>query len=936
MVHGESVAARGVGGAETLVTPERWARIKEIFGEAQDQMEPARAAFLDAACRSDSSLRAEVERLLAQSGATLKSPVGMLVQSAPELAAGEMVAHYRVERKLGEGGMGAAYRAFDTRLERLVALKVLAEYSGDADGNQRLMREARAASALNHPNIVTVYEVGSHRGLDFIAMECVEGRPLAQVIPPAGLQLKPALAYAVEIAGALAQAHAAGVVHRDLKPANIVVSGAGRIKLLDFGVAQRGTVEGGIGGTPAYMAPEQADGSRADERSDVFSFGAVLYEMLAGRRPYTGASQRDEPPPLATVPAELAKLVSRCLRKDPARRLQHMDDVRVVLEDLLHEVSLQPEPERPVDLPPKRRKMAWLPVLACLLAIAGVALTLLSRHAATAREPMRIVPLTTYPGLDRDPAFSPDGKQVAFAWNGGEQNNLDIYVKVVGSGGPPLRLTTDPAADVSPAWSPDGTQIAFRRSGNQPGIYLVSPLGGAQRKVADVGPLGQETLAQMSWSPDGKWIAAPERDAQGATRIYFYPVGPGEKRRVTSNATGIDQTPAFSPDGRFLAYASCTFVYPCDVYLLDLDADYLPEKRQPRQVTHQGAYLRGLAWMPDSRTVVYAAGQEGTMDTYLWRVAIRPLGAPERMDLPGSQVRHPAVSRAGDRLAYTRFNRDADILKLELGGRIKPFVASTVFEYDPAFSPDGARVSFCSMRSGTMEIWVCDRDGGNLVQVTDRLGRSQSSPAWSPDGAWIAFESQGQDGHSAIWTVEAAGGQPHRITPAGFDAFAPGWSRDGKWIYFARSGSPRMDIWRMPSAGGASQRITDNGGFYSCESADGKSIYYTKDVSTSLTGYRTPVFVKPLAGGAEERQVLDSVMWYGFFVAADGIYYVGDGEGGPRPLKFYDFATRRNRVLALFNATPHQRLAVSPDRKTVLFGVLKSANWDLMMVENFR
>lgn len=360
----------------------------------------------------------------------------------------------------------------------------------------------------------------------------------------------------------------------------------------------------------------------------------------------------------------------------------------------------------------------------------------------------------------------------------------------------------------------------------------------------------------------------------------------------------------------------------------------VPEGRAPRQVTHQGVYIRGLDWMADSRTVVYAAGLEGNMDTYLWRVPVRPAGAPERIDLPGSQVRHPTVSRAGDRLAYTRFNRDADIWKLE-GGKADSFVSSTVFEYAPVFSPDGAKVAFCSKRSGAMEIWTCDRDGSNLVPLTDRLGRNQASPAWSPNGRWIAFDSQAQDGHSAIWTVEASGGTPRRITPAGFDALVPSWSRDGRWIYFARQGSVRMDLWRIPSAGGESVPITTDGGFYSSESPDGKSVYYTKEVSTSLTGYRTPVFVKPLSGGPE-RKVLDSVMWYGFFVAADGIYHFGASDEGRYPLAFYDFATHRTRTLSRLGAMPYQRLAVSPDGKTVLFGVLKSANWDLMMIENFR
>ena len=285
------------------MTPKHWSDIKEIFGGALDLSEDQRPAYLDRMCGSDSAIRREVERLLEAERGPLENPIldALARLVAPDLTHGEMLAHYRVETKVGQGGMGVVYRAWDTRLDRRIALKVLRPEQLAGPGHkQRLVGEARAASALMHPNIVTVHDVGSDRDIDFIAMEYIEGRPLDQVIPPAGLPCKQAIAYAIQIAGALAGAHSAGIVHRDLKPSNIIITREGLVKLLDFGLALKtglGASDGGtltldrqIAGTPSYMSPEQIRGETVDHRSDVFSFGAVLYRMVTGRDAFQGGS----------------------------------------------------------------------------------------------------------------------------------------------------------------------------------------------------------------------------------------------------------------------------------------------------------------------------------------------------------------------------------------------------------------------------------------------------------------------------------------------------------------------------------------------------------------------------------------------------------------------------------------------------------------------
>ncbi|MGA9626632.1 MAG: protein kinase, partial [Bryobacteraceae bacterium] len=408
------------------------------------------------------------------------------------------ISHYEILDKLGEGGMGVVWKARDTRLNRLVAIKTLpAGKLADEGRQRRFIQEAQAASALNDPNIVTIYEIASENGADFIAMEYVDGKTLGQLIPKRGMRLEETLRYAIQMAGALAKAHAAGIVHRDLKPGNIMINAEGRVKLLDFGLAKlteanppggpdedtrtlrAHSEEGTIAGTAAYMSPEQAESKPVDARSDIFSFGAVLYEMATGTRAFHGDSKlstlsavlRENPKPpsqvASDVPRELDRIIARCLRKDPARRFQAMPDLKVALEDLKEESDSGTAElaaggiGAPVAKPRFRLMLAAATV--ALLVAAGAGWFFL-RPAPKPLPPMQSVPLTTYTGSQGHPSFSPDGSQVAFEWTGEKGDHRDIYVKLV-EGGTPLRLTTGPDSAASPAWSPDGRQIAFLSAG---------------------------------------------------------------------------------------------------------------------------------------------------------------------------------------------------------------------------------------------------------------------------------------------------------------------------------------------------------------------------------------------------------------------------------------------------------------------------------------
>ncbi len=381
---------------------------------------------------------------------------------------GRTLLHYQIIDKLGEGGMGIVYRARDTQLDRFVALKVLPpDRVSDVERQRRFVQEAKAASALNHPNIVTIHDIATDQGVTFMAMELIEGKTLTEAIPRQGLRLGEALNYAVQVADGLAKAHQAGIIHRDLKPGNLMIAPGGRVKILDFGLAKLtardepteadATVTAGhlteagmIVGTASYMSPEQAEGRKLDARSDIFSFGIVLYEMLSGRRPFAGDTRvatisallKDTPKPLEGIPPEVARLVDRCLRKDPDRRWQTMQDLRVALLEA-KEDSDSGKFAAIAPAKPARRRWPW--AAAALAVLAPILVWQFKPNAAEKPQDLVPVPLTAYPGDERDPAFSPDGNQVAFSW-GPEGGATNTYVKLVGAGDP-IRLTHSPQSE---------------------------------------------------------------------------------------------------------------------------------------------------------------------------------------------------------------------------------------------------------------------------------------------------------------------------------------------------------------------------------------------------------------------------------------------------------------------------------------------------------
>lgn len=586
--------------------------------------------------------------------------------------------------------------------------------------------------------------------------------------------------------------------------------------------------------------------------------------------------------------------------------------------------------ERTAPEPPKRSRWAiWVTAALMLSAAAGFGIWSLTRNAR--QEPMKVVPLTTDLGRESMPSFSPDGKQVAFTWTGEKNDNRDVYVKVVGSAGRPLRLTVHPGFDYCPVWSPDGRTIAFvREEGRLHSVHLISPLGGGERKLTDV---RLSVPHNLSWAPNGKVLAVSELDQQGMNGIFALDVHSGESWRLTSNPHFWDRSPAFSPDGRFLAYASASGEYANDVFVLPLDVEFRPQG-QPRRLTNQGFANRGIAWAVDGRSLVYCASNAGGLISHMWRVSASGSGQPERLDLVGAGAAYPAISPAGNRLAFSRERTHSDLMKWRPGQKPIPFASSTMVDNQPAYSPDGSQIVFSSARFGEgPALWNCNQDGSNLVQLMNRSRRFEGSPDWSPDGRFVVFEVQGDDGRWDIYRVTSSGGQEQRLTASGSDNSSPSYSRDGRWIYFSSNRSGRSEIWRMPSGGGEPVQVTRGGGYYAVESWDGKTLYY-KNTGYSLTA--TPLIAKSLTDG-EQKQILDAVYTRSFVPVENGIYYIGATlEDGEQPLLLLDYATGSSRLLARFEGPPGLGLTVAPDHKNFIYTVNRPSGADLMMIENFR
>jgi Tol biopolymer transport system component len=935
---GKAVAVKGTQEVSSGGDDHRWRRISSLCHDALERDAGERSEFVRQACAGDEALRREVESLLANHG-----EASDFLNNRQTNLVGLQIGAYQLTSLLGIGGMGEVYRARDTKLGRDVALKVLpAAFTNDSERLARFKREARMLASLSHPHIAAIHAFEDATDPPALVLELVEGETLEQRLEKGPLPIDEALAFARQIADALGAAHERGIVHRDLKPANIKITPAGNIKVLDFGLARTASranenadaltreSSARIIGTPAYMSPEQARGKPVDKRTDVWAFGCVLFEMLTGQPAFSGETITDtlaeilhRDPPWSrlpsTTPARIRLLLERCLEKDVARRLAEIGDARVELDTEVRPAA-------------GRRNYAFIGMVAfVVIGVIGLALAInrakRDRSEGPPARTLMPLPLTTYPGLEYDPSFSPDGRQVAFAWNGPREDNWDIYVKVVGSSAEPLRLTHDGSPDRFPAWSPSGREIAFARGKE---IILISPLGGAEQKLADF-----EASSQLSWSPDGKWIVAStlgnEEHPGGISLISR----DGEDvRRITTKSLPVeDRSPLFSPDGKWLAFGTCSGgFYNCDVYAVNL-AKAAQSDESIRLLTNQGMVFGGLVWT-DANTIVYSGALPGPgnsrLNYRLFRVGLERGIDPESIEFAGNPSML-ALSHGTHHLAYAHVQSNTEIWTLENGRPVRSPLTSTGGDSAPAFSADGSRIAFVSNRSGNAEIWVANADGSQPRQLTSSGDEVCGSPRWSPDGKRLAFDRLTSDGVRHIFVIDAAGGTPRRLLDRQFPDRVPSWSGDGKAIYFTSSAATgKNEIFRMNATGGDPVQLTNEGGYVAFESPDRQSLYYLKAPVGSA-----PLFTRRVSGG-EEHQLLDFVYGRAFFVADRGIYYIDQPRAnGAFPVRFLDFATGAKRLVADIQADVNGGLAVARDGKKILFVVNTPRMSDLEIVDRF-
>jgi serine/threonine protein kinase/Tol biopolymer transport system component len=910
------------------MTPERWQQVKEIFNSAIAHPLEERGVFISQACSGDDELRSEVESLIAsheESGSFIDQPAfevaaSLLANEKAELKSGQTIASYEVISFLSRGGMGEVYLAEDKRLGRKVALKLLpASFTTDADRLRRFEQEARAASALNHPNIITIYEIREAAGSHVIATEFVEGETLRHRLSRAPLTLSETLNVAMQVADALSAAHKAGIIHRDIKPENIMLRPDGYVKVLDFGLAklseqatpavaaeaptiQVRTGSGIVIGTAGYMSPEQARGLGVDHRSDIFSLGAVMYEMLARRKPFEGDTPSDtlaailktEPPPLSRiaqgVPAELVRIVNKSLRKDREERYQVVKDLWLDLKALKQELEFQDKLDRSVaseddgtammapvqptealsgprhtaagsaisnisesiSIEIKRHKVGAALVLLMVLLTAGAGGFGIYRWLNRAEPVAHFwdVKLTrlTNSGNAIDATISPDGKYVVYVLS--DRSRQSLYIRQVSTANDKEIVPPAPVGFFGITFSPDGQDLYYVIKSNLDSgtLYRVPVLGGVPNKIM------QRIDGPVSFSPDGKQFVLVRGNYPnpGESALVIANIdGSGERNLAVKNSpqrfTPIFFTgPSWSPDGKIIAATVSTVGGRTKVIGFSI-AD-----GSEKELTSESWQFAGrVEWLGDMSGVVLVAG-DSPASSMLWIVNY-PDGRTRRVTNDLNAYRSIALTDDGKKLVSVQslglvnlwVVPDGDVSKATRSstGNVSSFFSLT--GSNVSWTPDG-RIVYVSNEGGSAGIWITDREGSNRRQLTSNNG-TNVSPAVSADGRYVVF-GLWEDGKKSLWRINLDGSNPVKLTPGLADAF-PSISPDSRWVVYTTYEGAKPTLWKVSIDGGTPVQITDHVAIVASISPDGKYIAYLYPESSDPFAPGNRVAIMPFDGG---------------------------------------------------------------------------------------
>ena len=592
------------------------------------------------------------------------------------------------------------------------------------------------------------------------------------------------------------------------------------------------------------------------------------------------------------------------------------------------------------------RNWIWaVATVVLILVLVSASYGLRAIHHPKARN-IKIIPLTTYPGNEQQPSISPDGNQVAFAWDGGPSSNTgivskdyDIYTQTVGSEDP-VRLTSDPADDLNPIWSPDGQTIAFLRflSDHSGALVLVPSGGGAEHTLATILVHDKEAANGLAWSPDGQWIATSDAETmQSPMRLALISARTGEKRKLAYNSSTLedDINPSFSPDGKYLAFARHISPVVADIYVLELPRK---DEEVPKtiRVTNWNRSNQGPVWTEDGKELLFI-GDDPRFGYRIWRVPAFRREEPRLAHEFGEDSSWIALAAGGTRLVYAKRTFDTNIWRIGLppaqteGRRIPsvtPIIATTRLDANPQYSPDGTHIVYQSERSGMAELWVCKSDGSASRQVTRLNTKVSGFPRWSPDGKRIVFHSRPR-GYANLFTLDVETLAYHQLTSGTYNDFAPSWSQNGKWIYFGSSRKDGHQIWRLPAEGGPAQQITRNGGSVALDSFDGKSLFYSKPTGSGL-------WVLSLDSGTESEFAPSLSNHDTFAVTKRGVYFIHPMADNKPVVSFKSFDSGMIEDVAPLNSTVGMGLAVSPDEQSILYTQADHSGSDLILVDNFK